>query len=162
MMTKEGSTKIVNFMILGAGDLVLGRGLKSHKVKIHQSYKNHLLYSQAWIRKFMSNDDQGRVYQNCTFHDPHCWGSDVRRGHISHYSEDALSSTLSINNTLIAIVLRDYDAAYLFDRWFSFILRFQIWAFLTRSWCKVSDSQVTVKACGPLDKKICNGVIYTT
>ena len=37
------------------------------------------------------------------------------RGHISHYSEYVLSSTLSIYSTLIAIVLRDYDAAYLFD-----------------------------------------------
>ena len=26
----------------------------------------------------------------------------------------------------------------------------QIWALLTRSWCRVSDTQVTVKACGPL------------
>ena len=33
-------------------------------------------------------------------------------GHISHYSEYVLSSTLSIYSTFIAIVLRDYDAAY--------------------------------------------------
>ena len=32
-------------------------------------------------------------------------------GHISHFSEYVLSSTLSIYSTLIAIVLRDYDAA---------------------------------------------------
>ena len=38
------------------------------------------------------------------------------RGHKSHYSEYVLSSTLSINSTLIVFVLRDYDAAYLFDR----------------------------------------------
>ena len=63
MMTKEGlpGTKIVNFMTLRAGVLMLGRG------------------------------------------------------HISHYSEYVLSSSLSIYSTLIAIVLRDYDAAYLFD-----------------------------------------------
>ena len=36
------------------------------------------------------------------------------RGHISHYSEDVLYSTLSIYSTLIAIVLRDYDAAFLY------------------------------------------------
>ena len=36
-------------------------------------------------------------------------------GHISHFSEYVLSSTLSIYNTLIAIVLRDYDAVYLFN-----------------------------------------------
>ena len=46
MMTKEGSTKIVNFMTPGAGVLVLGHGHISHIVKMHYSYKN-LLYSQA-------------------------------------------------------------------------------------------------------------------
>ena len=39
-------------------------------------------------------------------------------GHMSHYSEYVFSSTLSIYNTLIAIVLREYDAAYLFDHLF--------------------------------------------
>ena len=53
MMTKEGSTKIADFMTPGAGVLVLGHA------------------------------------------------------HISHYSEYALSSTLSIYSTSIAIVLRD-------------------------------------------------------
>ena len=62
MITKEGSTKIVNFKTPGAGVLMLGRF------------------------------------------------------HISHYSEYVLSSTLSINVTLIAIVIRDYDAAFLYHR----------------------------------------------
>ena len=35
MMTKEGSTKIVNFMSPGAGVLVLGCGHISHRVKMH-------------------------------------------------------------------------------------------------------------------------------
>ena len=35
MMTKEGSTKIVNFMTPGVGVLVLGRGRISHIVKMH-------------------------------------------------------------------------------------------------------------------------------
>ena len=35
------------------------------------------------------------------------------RGHISHYSEYVVSSTISIFSTLIDIVLRDYDAAFL-------------------------------------------------
>ena len=45
-------------------------------------------------------------------------GLNVRRGHISHYynNDYVLSSTPSMYNTLIAIVLSDYDAAYLFDR----------------------------------------------
>ena len=34
------------------------------------------------------------------------------RGHINHFSEYVLSYTLSIYSTLIAIVLRDYDAAF--------------------------------------------------
>ena len=37
----------------------------------------------------------------------------LRRGHISHYGEYASSSTLSIYSTLIAIVLWDYNAAFL-------------------------------------------------
>ena len=47
MMTKEGSTKIVNFMTPGAGVLALGWGHISHIVKIHYFFKNLLLYSQA-------------------------------------------------------------------------------------------------------------------
>ena len=43
MMTKEGSTKIVNFMTTGAGVLVLGRGHRSHIVKMHYFFKNLLL-----------------------------------------------------------------------------------------------------------------------
>ena len=57
---------------------------------------------------------------------------------------------------MIAIVLRDYDAAYLFDRCFSLFydgaVDVQIWAPLTRSWCNVYDTQVTVNDCGPLVK----------
>ena len=59
-MTKEASTKIVNFMTPGAGVLML----------------------------------------MCD--------------HISHISEYVVSSTLSIYSTLVAIVLRDYDAAFLY------------------------------------------------
>ena len=62
MMTKEGSTKLVNFITPGAGVLMLGRG------------------------------------------------------HISHYSDYVVSSNLSTYSTLIAIVLRDYDAAFLYHR----------------------------------------------
>ena len=47
MMTKEGSTKIVNFMTPGAGVLVLGRGHISHIVKMLYSFKNLLLYAGA-------------------------------------------------------------------------------------------------------------------
>ena len=58
-MTKERSVMIVNFITLGAGGLMLGRG------------------------------------------------------YISHYSEYALSSTLSIYSTLIAIILKEYNVGFL-------------------------------------------------
>ena len=51
MMTKEGSTKIVNFMTSGVGVLVLGRGHISHIVIMHYFFKNLLLSSQAEIRQ---------------------------------------------------------------------------------------------------------------
>ena len=50
-MTKEGSTRIINFMTPAAGVLVLGRGHISHIVKLHYSFKHFLLYSQALIRQ---------------------------------------------------------------------------------------------------------------
>ena len=49
MVTKEGSTKIVNFMTPGAGILVKERGHRSHIVKLHYFFKNLLLYSQTLI-----------------------------------------------------------------------------------------------------------------
>ena len=76
-------------------------------------------------------------------------------GQRSHYSDYALSSTLSIYSTLIAIVLRDYNAAFLCNCLFSFILwwdvdmHIPVWAHTTKSQCRVSDTQVTLKACGP-------------
>ena len=73
MMTKEGSTKIVNFMTPGAGVLVLGCGHISQRVKMNYFFKN-LLPGIDQTNQVCSNDDQGRVYQNCKFH-------------ISHYSE---------------------------------------------------------------------------
>ena len=51
MMTKEGSTKIVNFMTPGAGGLSLECGHKSHKVKMNYFLRIRLHYSQAEIRQ---------------------------------------------------------------------------------------------------------------
>ena len=50
-MTKEGSTKIINFMTPRAEILVQGHGHISHIVKMHYFFKNLLLYSQAQNRK---------------------------------------------------------------------------------------------------------------
>ena len=47
MMTKEECNKIVNFMTPWAGVLVLERGHISHRVKMHCSFNNLLLYTQA-------------------------------------------------------------------------------------------------------------------
>ena len=52
----------------------------------------------------------------------------LRFCHTSHYSDHALSSTLSIYSTLIAIVLRDNNAAFLCNCWFLFILWWDCWA----------------------------------
>ena len=52
MMTKEGSTKIVNFMTPRAGVLMLGCGHISHIVKMHYFFKKSFsLFSQALIRQ---------------------------------------------------------------------------------------------------------------
>ena len=48
MMTKEESSKIVNFLSPEAGILVLGRGHKKSVIaKMHHFFKNLLIYSQA-------------------------------------------------------------------------------------------------------------------
>ena len=44
MMTKEGSTKIVNLMTSGSGVFVKRHGHISHIVKMHYFFKNLLLY----------------------------------------------------------------------------------------------------------------------
>ena len=59
MMTKEGSTKIVNFMTPGAGVLVLGRGHISHIVKMHYFFlkSSSLLPSINQTNEIYDNDD---------------------------------------------------------------------------------------------------------
>ena len=49
------------------------------------------------------------------------------RGHISHYSEYEVSSTLSIYSTLIVIVSRDYDAAFLYHCFYDGAVDIQIY-----------------------------------
>ena len=63
-----------------------------------------------------------KVYQNCKYHDPGAGFLMLRCVHMSHYSEYALSSTLSIYNTLIALVLWYYNAAFLCNSLFFSIL----------------------------------------
>ena len=73
----------------------------------------------------------------------------LRSGHISHYGEYASSSTLSIYSTIIAIVLWDYNTAFLCCL-FYMAVDMQIWALLTWGQVSVSDTQQTVRADGPL------------
>ena len=101
IMTKEGSTKIVNVITIWAGVLKL------------------------------------------------------RCGHISHYSEYALSSIRLICNTSISFVLTDCNVAFLCNCWcylfYDGAVGMQIWALLTKSQCRVSDTLlVTINARGPL------------
>ena len=53
MMTKEGSTQIMNFMTPGEGFLQNGFGHipVSHIVKIHNFFKNLIIYSKKYIRQ---------------------------------------------------------------------------------------------------------------
>ena len=87
----EGPTKIVNFTTppsLGGGwwvvgILLLGCGHISHIVKIIYSAlfllkSSSLLSGTDQINWWYSNDDLGRVCQNCKFFDPRACGSYVR------------------------------------------------------------------------------------
>ena len=63
MMTKEGSIKIVNFMIPGTGVLALGCGHISKIVKRHYFFKksSSVLPGIDHTNLVYSNDNQGRV-----------------------------------------------------------------------------------------------------
>ena len=93
MMTKEGSAKIVNFMTPRAGDRSCAR------VWPYKSYSENALFLEKSSSLFpgkdqtnqvCSSDDQGRVYQNCKFHDPSGRGSCARVWPYKSYSETAL------------------------------------------------------------------------
>ena len=45
IMTKKGSTKVVNFLIPGAGSVVLGHGNTSHIVKMHLVISLQIFFS---------------------------------------------------------------------------------------------------------------------
>ena len=86
MMTKEWSTKIVNFMTPGVGVLMLVRVHLSHRVKMHYFFKNLLLYSQAYIRQtkyivMMTKEESTKIVNFMT---PGTWALLIGRGHISH------------------------------------------------------------------------------
>ena len=95
----------------GAGVLVLGRG---HIVSIHNS-SPLLVYtllhgSDKWSIKQIWREESVKIV-NFIF----IWAEGLMLGHgyIGHYSEYILASTLSIYITLNAIVLSEYNAAFL-------------------------------------------------
>ena len=89
MMTKEGSNKIETFMAPGAGVLALGRGHKSHIMKILYTYIILCFSMHKSNKLFYSYDGQGKDYQNRNFHDPRGGGPRARVWPLS-YSEIAL------------------------------------------------------------------------
>ena len=91
MMTKEGSTRIVNFKIPRTRVLVLGRCHISHIVKMHYSFENLLLYFQAKIRqaRYIVMISKERSTKSVTFMTPGAGVFVLGCGHMS-YSENAL------------------------------------------------------------------------
>lgn len=84
-MKKEGSTKFINIMTLGAQALMLGRIYISHGVKMHSYLKisPFLVIYQTFLVQF--NERQVRVYSNCKFsYDPQGKVLVLRRGHIEN------------------------------------------------------------------------------
>ena len=82
MMTKQGSTNIINSMTQGAGVLVLGRGHINHLVKIFH-YKSSLPYGIIQTNQENSYDGHGRLYQIVNFMTPRAGVLVLECGHIS-------------------------------------------------------------------------------
>ena len=100
-------------------------GLKSVKLLIL------ILYSQAWIRQtkyvvMITKEGSIKIIVNMYYNLPYKYF------------------------TSIAIVLKDYDAAFLYNYWFLYTIIMRLLICKYASFCKVSDTQVTVKVCGPL------------
>ena len=127
MMPKKGSTKINKFITPGLGVLVLRCGYISYVVKIHYFFKILLLYSnisspllvytRAWIRQIkyyaiLTTEGSDKIVNFIAIG---TGGFKLVHDNISRPSEYLLSSTLSIYMyiTLIVIVLREYNAAFL-------------------------------------------------
>ena len=111
-----------------AGVLALGRGHVSHIVKMHHFFQNLLLYSQAYIRQtkfkvFMTNEWFSKIVTIMT---PKT--GLLMLGRLYKSLSWICIIFLSINKQHIDCYwLSEYDAAYLFDCWFSFILWWDCW-----------------------------------
>ena len=98
MLTKEWSTKFVNFMTPGGGVLVQRCGHISYIVKMHFFFKNLLLYSQALIRQtksiVMFTKEGSTKIGN--FMTSRAGGSCARAWPCKSYSENALFQFISL------------------------------------------------------------------
>ena len=83
MITKEGSTKIATFKTPWTGVLALERGHISHLQKTHFPIKNHLLYSQAYVKQTYIV----MMTREGTFHDPGSGVLVLCFGHIRHIAK---------------------------------------------------------------------------
>ena len=70
MVKKKDSSKTLNFITSGTGSCAWAWPCSENAIFfLFLSTLGH------GSDKVYSNDDQGRVYQNCKFHDPRCRGS---------------------------------------------------------------------------------------
>ena len=130
IMTKEGSIKIVNFI--------------------------KLLYFLANLQGIdqtkwgYSNDDQGRVYQNCKFNHPRGSLWKGKGGGAKGWVFKLciiLMTCISIYSIMIAIVLRFLLLLLIF---IYFMMALLICKYESKSQCRISATQVYIKAHGPL------------
>ena len=71
VLINELSIKIVNFMTSGAGFFVLGLCHINHTAKMHYFFKKSFILPCSMIQTKLVYicDEQGRIDQNCEFHD---------------------------------------------------------------------------------------------
>ena len=93
MMTKEGYTKIVNFMNPPNRGSFAREWPKSHTCSENALFllkSSPLLPGIDQTNYVYSDDDQGRVYQNCKLYDPRGRGSCARVLPYTSCTENAL------------------------------------------------------------------------
>ena len=143
MMTTEETTKIVNLLTPRAVVHVMGRG---HIVKMQYFFSFFL--HRAWIIQIkyiamMTREGSAKIVNFMTHGAKYLM---IKCGYISHYCWINIIF-YSVYGTLI-IMLLSYATVefYLLN---DEAADMQIWDLLTRIQCRVSDTPVTIKNCGP-------------
>ena len=117
---------------------------------MHYFFTNLLLYSKAHIRqtKYILMMTKEKFTKIVNFIPP-VRGSCASVWQYQSVMKMHYLSTLLINSTLIVLVLRDYNAAFLCQYWFLLILKWDCWYAntipLTRGPWRVSDTLGSVK-----------------